>query len=258
VTSGTGGERLDIAGLELEFRSAEAQPLLLLHHAAMLAPGFVGKSDLEPALTVALRFTGKLDYRASSTSSAEAQLSSDAETLPLHLSAVCRAAMSQALSQQGGALVHAAAAVIDRQAILLVAPSEGGKTTLSGLLASERVPILSDETIALRPQEKSGGFTAHGTFFWSGPILPTLSGGWPVRCVALLEKGPLGIERVPAGDALGRFLREWHVASDPEATSRALTVATSLLEGAPAYRFSFGLSDSPLSLVRVLRSLVLS
>jgi hypothetical protein len=256
TNGGLGVERLDIAGLGLEFHSPETQPLLLLRNAAMLPPGFAGTKDSKPAVTVDMRLTGELAYQASSISSAHAQLSSDAETLPLHLSAICRAAMSQALSHDGGALVHAAAAVIDGQATLLVAPSEGGKTTLSGMLASERVPILSDETIALRATDKNGRFNAHGTFFWSGPVLPTLSGGWPLRCVALLEQGPLGIDPLPVGEALGRFLREWHVAEDEGAASRALAVATNILEHAPAYRLSFRLSDSPASLIRLLQSVV--
>jgi hypothetical protein len=247
---------LNVAGLGLEFRSREDQPLLLLRTASSSPPGFLATKDCTPSLTVELQLTGALSYRASSKGVASAELSADGDLMAEHLSAICRAAMSQALSQEGGALIHAAAAIVDGRAILLVAPSEGGKTTLSGLLASAGAPILSDETIALRPLVGGGGerFNAYGTFFWSGPTLPTVPGGWPLQAVAFLEKGPLGAEPLPQAEALGRFLREWHVASDTESVSRALRIATKILESAPAHRLSFGLDDPPDRLIGLLRS----
>jgi hypothetical protein len=253
---GTGVARLDIAGLRLEFHSRDAQPLHLLRTASAFPPGFEGVADLTPAVTVALSVGGALAYRAPSRNVATAELSADEESLAGHLSAICRAAMSQALRHQGGALMHGAAAIVDGGAILLVAPSEGGKTTLSGLLSGAGIPILSDETIALRPIEGESRFNAFGTFFWSGPPLPTVGGGWPVRGVAFLEKGPLGATSLPHSEALGRFLQEWHVAEDEESSSVALTLAARILESAPARRLFFELADRPEHIVQLLRSWV--
>jgi hypothetical protein len=255
-TGETGVARLDIAGLRLEFQSRDAQPLHLLRTASAFPPGFAGVAELTPAVTVALTLGGALAYRPSSQALAMAELCGDEESLAGHLSAICRAAMSQALTHQGGALMHGAAAVLDGAAILLMAPSEGGKTTLSGLLGGAGIPILSDETIAVRPIEGKKEFNAFGTFFWSGPLLPTVAGGWPIRGVAFLEKGSLHATELPQSEALGRFLQEWHVAEDAQAIATALSLAARILEEAPARRLSFELTDQPDQIAQLLRSWV--
>jgi hypothetical protein len=247
-------QRLVIGGLALAFESGQAAPLDLLRAAASLHPGFTPSDENPDALTVHLRGASTLSYRALSRTAAAAELSLDEAVIGGHLSAICRAAMSQALGNEDGALVHAAAAVVDGRAILLVAPSEGGKTTISGLLARTGIPILSDETIALRIASDRDGIDAYGTFFWSGPVLPTLQGAWPVHAIAFLEKGPLGARALSAGSALARLLREWHVAPDDAAVTQTLAIATKLLERVPASALSFELSSSPRDVASLLVS----
>jgi hypothetical protein len=247
-------QRLVIGGLALAFESEQSAPLDLLRAATALHPGYTPSDENPDALTVNLRVASTLSYRALSRTAAAAELSLDEAVLGGHLSAICRAAMSQALGNEDGALVHAAAAVVDGKAVLLVAPSEGGKTTVSGLLAQAGIPILSDETIALRVARGHNGIDAYGTFFWSGPELPTLQGAWPVHAVAFLEKGPLEARELSAGSALARLLGEWHVAPDDTAVAQTLHIATKLLERVPASTLSFELSSAPQDVASLLFS----
>jgi hypothetical protein len=254
ISRGSGAVRLAVAGLEIAFQSSEPEPLDLLHATSTLPPGFRASGSSDPELTVDLRATGALAYRAVSATRAAAEVSLDPHCLGGHLSAICRAALSQAAGERGGALLHGAAAVLESRAVLLIAPSEGGKTTLCGRLGKAGVPVLSDETIVLRRRPGEQAFDVHGTFFWSGPVLRTLGGAWPVRAVALLQKGPLRAERVSPASALASFLPEWHVDHDASAASRALATAAEVLESAPAYRLSFDRNDSPRSLRELLQS----
>jgi hypothetical protein len=249
-----GVARLKVAGLEVEFQSADPRPLELLQATIDLSPGFTSSGAASPDLTVTLRATGSLSYRAISAERGVAELSLGPGALGGHLSAICRAALSHALGNRGGALIHGAAAVIDGRAVLLVAPSEGGKTTICGLLAREGIPVLSDETIALRPRSLGESFDAHGTFFWSGPVLQTLEGGWPVQAIGLLEKGALGAQPISPAAALGRFLPEWHVDHDEPSAERALATAAKMLESTHAYRLCFRPDDPPGVLRELLRS----
>ncbi len=255
-TEGAGTAQLHIAGLEIAFHSHERVLLELLRNAAATPPGFPSRGARPPALTVTLSGKESLSYRATSMQVAVAGISLDEDSIEGHLSAVCRAALSQALDSRGGALIHGAAVVIDGRAILLIAPSEGGKTTVCGLLDRAGVPVLSDETLALRPRTDGPAFDVHGTFFWSGPVLGTIAGGWPIHAIGFLEKGPLAARRISPAEALARFLPEWHVEGDEPSAAQALNLATQVVESTHGYRFSFGRDDPPPAVRELLRSWV--
>lgn len=166
--------------------------------------------------------------------------------------AVLRAAMCQALAPEG-ALLHAAGASIDGQGFLFVAPSEGGKTTVSGLLSREAV-LLSDETICVRPDpDRPGRYAIYGTCFWSGPAYPSRAGAVPLEAVCFLRKGALSLTPLSRRQALRELLAQLHLPIDPEAPRHALAFADRLLSGTPAFALTFALDSNPVPLLRALR-----
>jgi hypothetical protein len=165
--------------------------------------------------------------------------------------AVLRAAMCQALAPEG-ALLHGAGIVLDDQGILLIAPSEGGKTTISRLLSSQ-ADILSDETICVRPDaDRPGRYLLYGSCFWSGPAYPSRAGGFPLRAICFLRKGALGRAPLPRARALRELLRELHLPIGPTATVDSLALADRLLANVPAQTLTFALDSDPAPLLRSL------
>jgi hypothetical protein len=158
--------------------------------------------------------------------------------------AVLRAAMCQALAPEG-ALLHAAGVALDEQGILLVAPSGGGKTTISRLL-STHADILSDETLGIRRDVLSPGhYLLYGSCLWSGPLYPSRAGGFPLRAICFLRKGALGCAPIARSQALRELLRELYLPIGPTAAADALAFASQLLEAVPACALRFPLNADP-------------
>ncbi|MHB8416996.1 MAG: hypothetical protein ACYDCL_02900 [Myxococcales bacterium] len=167
------------------------------------------------------------------------------------LEAVLRAAMCQALAPEG-ALLHAAGAAIDGAGFLLVAPSGGGKTTISRLL-SRTATILSDETICVRPDPgRPGRYVIYGTCFWSGPAYPSRAGALPLRAVCFLRKGELSLAPLSRPRALRELLAELHLPIGAGAAPHSLDFADRLLAGTPAFTLSFALDSDPRPLLGAL------
>jgi hypothetical protein len=170
-----------------------------------------------------------------------------ADVAPGELSAALRGVLVEALDRRGGALLHGAAAVLDGKAILCIAPSEGGKTTLCGKVAG-RTPVLSDETVALRLDGPSPRLS--GTPFWSGERLPTESGLFPLAAICFLRKGTMRLAPMAGPDALAELLLEWHLPERPGAASDALSRANLLISLVPLFTLQSTLEGDPLPLLR--------
>jgi hypothetical protein len=166
--------------------------------------------------------------------------------------AVLRAAMCQVLSP-AGALMHGAGIVLDEQGLLMIAPSGGGKTTVAGLVASQ-ADILSDEIICVRPDARlADRYAIYGSCFWSGPVYPSRAGGFPLRAICFLRKGPLGVAPIARSHAILELLRELHLPIGPAtAAADALAFAGQLLEAVPSYAFRFPLDADPVPELRKL------
>ncbi|MCG5052714.1 MAG: hypothetical protein KA712_07115 [Myxococcales bacterium] len=129
------------------------------------------------------------------------------------------------LADAGAVSLHAAAATTATgEGVLFVAPSGGGKTTLSGLCArSGQLQVLSDERTVLT-RSKDGSFWIHGTP-WHGEGRHVFPG--PTRLARVYFLGKAAQNRgtpVPASEALSRLL----VATFLSYHSRSVT--TTLLE----------------------------
>jgi hypothetical protein len=239
---------LEFAGLEIQFDAVDPRALELVWAATTVSPTVVeGRKRHPPAVSARLsegpepRWVPDGRHRAA----AESPLDS------VSFVAVLRAAMCQALSPEG-ALLHAAGVVLDDQGILLIAPSEGGKTTISRLLSSQ-ADILSDETICVRPDDRRPGqFLLYGSCFWSGPAYPSRAGGFPLRAICFLRKGPLGLAALPLARALRELLAELHLPIGPTAIVDSLALADRLVASAPIQTLSFALDSNPAPLLREL------
>ncbi len=163
------GANIEFAELEVQFDSTDPGALELVRRAARVSPGVIsGRNHHPPVLRASLSDGPEPRWVPEGRDRAVAESPLDSASFV----AVLRAAMCQALAPEG-ALLHAAGVVLDGQGILLIAPSEGGKTTISRLLSGE-ADILSDETICVRPAGRHPGrYALYGTCFWSGPAVPS-------------------------------------------------------------------------------------
>lgn len=164
---------------------------------------------------------------------------------PELIGASLRGLLVTALDAVDGALVHGAAAVLGGRAVLCIAPSEGGKTTLCGKLAG-RVPVLSDETLALRLQP---ALEVSGTFWWSGARLPSLGGLFPLGAICFLQKGGERLQPLDRPTALRALLAEWHLPAGAGAAQTAMARAERLL-GLPFWALHTELATDPLPLLQ--------
>ncbi len=170
-----------------------------------------------------------------------------ADVSPGELPRALRGILVTALDRRGGALLHGAGVVVDGLAVLCVAPSEGGKTTLCGKVAG-RAPVLSDETVALRLD--GPGPQLAGTPFWSGERLPTTSELFPLAAICFLRKGPAKLASITRAKALGELLLEWHLPERPDAAADALARANALVSTVPLFTLHSTLEGDPLPLLR--------
>ena len=119
--------------------------------------------------------------------------------------AVVQLALSAALLQHGGGLIHASAGVIDGAGWLCPGPSGTGKSTIARGAGFDAV--LADEIVAVRPGE--GGYTLWGTPFWSqGRALPLQNGGAPLAVLARpIQATAVSLGPLPEDEAAAWLLR---------------------------------------------------
>jgi hypothetical protein len=133
-----------------------------------------------------------------------------------------------------------------------MAPSEGGKTTISRLL-SRHADILSDETIGVRPDaHRPGHYSLYGSCFWSGPAYPSRAGGFPLRAICFLRQGALALSALPKAQALRELMAELHLPIGPTAIADSLAFAERLVASAPTHALRFALDSDPAPLLREL------
>jgi hypothetical protein len=239
---------LEFAGLEIQFESADPRALELVRVAATVSPAVIAGQNRHPFAVRARLSEGPApSWVPEGRSGAVAESPLDEDSFV----AVLRAAMCQALAPEG-ALLHAAGVVLDDQGVLLIAPSEGGKTTISRLLSTE-ADILSDETICVRPDaDRQGHYTLYGSCFWSGPAYPSRAGGFPLRAICFLRKGALALSPLPKTQALRELLAELHLPIGPTAVADSVAFADRLVSSASLHTLSFSLDSKPALMLREL------
>lgn len=140
-----------------------------------------------------------------------------------------------AAERNGAVLVHAAAVAANGRALLLLAPAEGGKTTLSGYLSETQ--LLSDEAVLLF---REGAATrVAGTPVWSRGARAPGNASAPLAAVLLLEKGSENrLSPASAALALESVLRQTYAPPGRPAAS-VFAFLRRAVEGVPAFRFRF-------------------
>ena len=239
---------LEFAGLQIQFDALDPGPLELVQAATRVSPTVVaGQDHRSPVLRAQLSVGPEPRWVPNGRDRAAAESPLDVTSFV----AVLRAAMCQALAPEG-ALVHAAGIALDGQGVLLVAPSEGGKTTISRLLSSH-ADILSDETIGVRPDAtRPGRYALYGSCFWSGPAYPSRAGAFPLRAICFLRKGALSLAPLSRARALQELLAQLYLPIGATAIVDSLGVAARMIDSAPVSGLSFALESNPVPLLREL------
>lgn len=83
------------------------------------------------------------------------------------------------LLEQGGLLLHAAGAVIDDRAFLLIGEENAGKTTWAGLCHEAGYPVVNDDVVMVRP-DTEGRFRLHGVPLRVKGFGVVPQGSWPL------------------------------------------------------------------------------
>lgn len=147
----------------------------------------------------------------------------------------CAIAASRA--GQSGLLVHAAGlALPGRGGVVALAPSGGGKSTLSTL--ATRFAGLSDETVLLRPGPPP---RISATPLRSSSQKVPEARTEPLKALLFLEKNVLpSFTRMPAPQALPLLLGQaYRLPRELATTAQLFKRASQLVENVPAYRFAF-------------------
>lgn len=151
---------------------------------------------------------------------------------------VCAAVGWRLLSQGGGAL-HAAAALIDERAYLLIGPSGSGKTTWARTASEAGLPVISDDCVLVAAE--GSGLVALGSPFRSKDLRAPGRGRWQVAALLLPQWGP-----EPKGTPVARLALEARIAANllfsshtPATQSVAAAAVAAIAGGAPAHTLSF-------------------
>jgi hypothetical protein len=98
-----------------------------------------------------------------------------------------RAALAWSLPSRGGALVHAAAVVLEGRAFALAGPEGSGKSTWSRIAEQGGARVVSDDLILLDPD--GSRFALLGAPFRSTHVAPFRSGRWPLAALLFPRHG---------------------------------------------------------------------
>jgi hypothetical protein len=174
--------------------------------------------------------------QAGGPSTIQAQVSTD-DPLSLHLA--LQDALYLICPHHGALMLHAAAAELDGEALVISGEKDAGKTTTCrNAPASAR--IMGDEGIVCIPGQQ--GATAHATPFHSDEYAFTPEpGSRPVRALVHLVRGPRGLRRLGPGQALWPLMRASGRLGGPASPS-LLELMARLVEGVPCWELS---SDHP-------------
>ncbi len=147
----------------------------------------------------------------------------------------------------GGLLLHAAGLSDGTGAFVCLAPSGGGKSTLTDLAYG--YDSLSDETVAVIPDSQHGLWQAWGTTFRSSarkaPVSPRK---FPLRGFLILEKFPVPEAVHASPEILARALLGQAYADAPAFTGgrpEQFRKAAALSRTIPAFRFRFPKESGP-------------
>jgi len=155
-----------------------------------------------------------------------------------------RVAYALLLIRQGGLLFHSAGMIREGQGVLFYGHSGSGKTTVSRL-SQAKATLLSDDLVALRPQD--GEWRIHGTPFW-GDLdgLPKTRSSAPLRALfALVKDREVGLERLPQSVATADVVSSVPVTSqEPAISGRLVDLVADLVARVPCYRLRFRPDDS--------------
>jgi hypothetical protein len=232
--SASSSASINLADVRIEFSSADRELLDMVRRAATFCTPAPESCAPMRRLHARLMLSDRVGWEREGPGLARAFSPRDAESLE----AVLRAALCDALSPDG-ALLHAAGAVVQDRALLFLALSGGGKSTVSRLVG-DRFQLLSDETVCVRPAPDDSGYLAYGTCFWStaGPKQYP-SRGFPLAALCFLAKGPLACASLDRREALRLLMAQYHLRSSPEAGGESLEFGLRLLDQVPAYRLRF-------------------
>lgn len=157
---------------------------------------------------------------------------------PYSIDTVLRVLHSLLLAERDGFLLHAASAIVGKQAFVFSGVSGAGKTTISRL-APATATVLTDEISYLKMEE--GRFHAWGTPFAGEMATPGPNCSVPLAAVFLLGKGPENaVHAMSADEAVFSILRNvLFFANDSELAGRVLETVCRLVEKVPVKRLVF-------------------
>lgn len=143
------------------------------------------------------------------------------------------------LSHAHGAIVHAAAVVVDGAGWVFAGPHRAGKSTLARLFKTQKgVTVLNDDRVAVRHVQ--GRWHVFGTP-WAGSARLNADASAPIRGVCLIRHGRATTPtRLPAAQAAPRLLaRCLHPYWDRAAAAALLDTIARLAVEVPCYDFPF-------------------
>ena len=171
------------------------------------------------------------------------------ENVPRAIDTAVRLCALLCVWTRGGLLLHAAALARDGRAFLCLAPSGGGKSTLTTL--ADGFESLSDETVAIVPSEDGKTFTCWATPFRSASPRPPQPIVAALDALLVLDKSPLPrVTPLNGMVALQAILQQAYtvpplVGDPPSLLRRAARIAAVV----PAHRFQFPKSEAARALL---------
>lgn len=162
------------------------------------------------------------------------------------------AAIAWRLPAIGGLMLHAAAAVVDGRAFVLVGAEASGKTTWSRLARAAGARVLSDDIVLVAPS--AGGFEALGSPLRAKDFGGGAPGRWPVAAILLPSHGAAAaLEPASALRAQAALTANLpFVSDDPGRLVEAGTVVGRLAGTVPARTLVFTREDGGFDLLRAV------
>jgi hypothetical protein len=153
---------------------------------------------------------------------------------PKALDAALRAACLLECEKTGGVLLHAAGLLFGDIALIALAPSGGGKSTLTSL--AEGCLSLSDETVLI--EEDGSAYVARGTSFRSSSNKPPQLRSARLAAFLILEKSQIpSYSRASSFDLLRQLSTQAYRLGDRP--TEAFHRCRKLAESVPAFLFRF-------------------
>ena len=144
------------------------------------------------------------------------------------------------LIEEGGLLLHAAGAVIEDRAFLLVGEENAGKTTWARLCYEAGCAVVNDDVVVVRPDE-SGRFYLHGVPLRVRGFGDPPRGAWPLARLLFSNHGkdPALTERSGLAARARVLANVLHLADRVEEDPRVDRALSALLKDAGASTLTF-------------------